>query len=251
MQIKIKQEKFSDSEEEAKHKNALKRKKREENSSSESESSDDATDDSGEPQLRNVKKEKITSESSSRSSDSDSNSSSSDDSGSENGDVVANRIKKEKDEDSSFAVPSHPILLRPIKSEPMSDVEGRTPEKPLSNACKKKVSGKRTLSITEHLDSFLADAMNETSGIFNENGSKMKKRKKLDETNLTDLTAKFRSPAMSSTLKPNAKIPKSTPTKVKEEIQSEDERPKKKKNKPSTKQSLDNMESELFKNFAG
>lgn len=251
MQIKIKQEKFSDSEEEAAHKKSLIVKKREDDCSSGSESSGDDTDSSGEHQLRNVKKEKITSGSSSSSSGSDSHSHSSDDSSSENGDLLLNRIKKEKDDDSSFAVPFSPIVSRPIKSEPMSDFEGGKSQK---NATKKKAHGERSLSISEHLDSFLADAIKETTRKNSENGSAKRKRKPtmLDETNLTDLTAKFQSPAMSSTLMPNASVSESpTPAKVKKEVQSEDERPKKKKTKSSANQSLENMESELFKSYTG
>lgn len=263
-QIKIKQEKFSDSDEEAAFKNLSAVKKREDDSSSDSESSDDDPDD----QLRNVKKEKITSGSSSSSSasssvsssassgasSSDSDSSSSDDSNSRNGDILAKRIKKEKDEDGTFAMPSHPTISRPIKSEPMTDVEeGTGHNKAPADASKKKVSDKRTLSISEHMDSFLADAINKTSQRNIENGSAKKKRKTttLDETDLADLTAKFKSPAMSSTLLSNAKVPKASPTKVKKEVQSEDERPKTKKNKNSSQQSLESIESELFKSYAG
>lgn len=216
-------------------------KKREDDSSSDSDSSDDDSDGSGKNHLRTVKKEKVTSESSS--------SDSSDDSTSENGDLLVNRIKMEKDDDSSFAVPSLPIVLRPIKTEPMSDVEGgKTHKNSPVIASKKRVAGKRTLSMSEHLDSLLADAIHETPEKNKENGSSKKKRKPtlLDETNLGDLTAAFRSPAMSSTL-----IPKSSPAKVKKEVQSEDERPKKKKNKNATKSSLENIESELFESYAG
>lgn len=250
MQIKIKQEQFSDSEEEAKHKKSSIVKKRKDDSSSDSESSGDNTDES-EHQLRKVKKEKITSESGSSSSDGDSDSSDSD---TNNGDLLVDRFKREKDEDDSSAVSSHPIVSRPIKSEPISDVEeGRTQKKSSVNAAKNKVLGKRILSISEHLDSFLADAINQTPEKHSENGSEKNKRKStmLDETNLTDLTAAFQSPAMSSTMLPNAKVPRPTPAKVKKEIQSEDERPKKKRNKNSTKQSLDNIESELFKTYTG
>lgn len=255
-QIKIKQEKFSDSDEESAFKNLAAVKKSKDDSSSDSESSDDDSDE----QLRNVKKEKITSGSSSSSSasssasSSDSDSSGSDDSNSRNGDILAKRIKREKDEDSTFAMPSHPTISEPIKSEPMTDVEeGTTHNKAPVDASKKKAAGKRTLSISEHLDSFLADAVNRTSERNRENGSAQKKCKTttLDETNLADLTAKFKSPVMSSTLLSNAKIPKASPAKVKKEVQSEDERPKKKKNKDSSQQSLESIESELFKSYTG
>lgn len=216
-------------------------KKSKDDSSSDSESSDDDTDVSGKNQLPKVKEEKVTSESSSSSSGSNS-SSSSDESDSEN-DLSVNRIKKEKEEDGSFAVPSLPIVSRPIKTEPMSDVEGGKPHKK-----KEKVSGKRTLSISEHLDSFLAEVTQATPEQNLENGAPKKKRKStlLNETNLTDLTAAFQTPTMSSTL-----IPESTPAKVKKEVQSDDERPKKKKSKNSAKNSLENIESELFKSFTG
>lgn len=239
MQIKIKQEKFSDSEDD--RKGSLIVKKRDSDSSSDSDSSEDS-DGSGINHLRTVKKEKVTSESSNSSNSS--SSSSSDDSGSENGDLLANRIKKEKDDDSSFAVPALPIVSRPIKSEPMSDVEGGGTHKKSPVIASKK----RTLSMSERLDSVLADAVRASSEKNSENGSAKKKRKwtLLDETNLADLTAKFRSPSMSSTL-----IPKASPAKVKKEVQSEDERPKKKKTKSSTKSSLENFESELFKNYEG
>lgn len=220
MQLKIKQEKFSDSDDEAIHSKRSKGKKglskeRNASSSSYSESETSGSDESSinQAHLRNIKKEKATSESSSSSSGSNS------DSSSENGQSLETTIKKEKEDIISLP---HP-LSREIKSEPISDIDRQSTKQ-------------------------IPKIDNETKLAKNKRKSTMP-----DETNSTDSTE-------TSTLMPNAKdgktkkikkklvysITDETSVKVEKAVQNEDERPKKKR---KTERSLQSMESALFESF--
>lgn len=185
-----------------------------------------------------MKKEKRSSESGSSSSSSDSNdsSSSSDSDSDDNANKIPAKIKKEKDAESSsisktIDLPQSKAIK--IKTEPASDVEGKTFKKPFAtnsrlslNSSQTSIASqkattkrKRNTSISDQLDSILSETVHQN----NANPSAKKKAKltptkdkrksirlmdSLTDQTLGNLSTAFQSPSMSSTLKPNARIGK-------------------------------------------
>ncbi|XP_055297668.1 DNA-directed RNA polymerase I subunit RPA43 [Sitodiplosis mosellana] len=270
--VKIKQEKLSDTEN--------KTGSRKSNNANESDDSSDSSSDEEEEKMHrpipipiaNIKKEKK----SSSSSNSNSNSSSSSDSESSDDEgpktpIPPHKIKKEKDGEKSTTSNSTTFIPRPIKVEPESDVEGKSKfKKPSENyrrsldasqVASKSQKRKRNSSISEHLDSLVGDLLHSTTNSAKKN-KKSKHNESVDQT-LGDILTPFQSPAMSSTLKPNSKenraknklatneTPLPSPSKIKQEPQSEDEAGKRKKSKKSldNSKSLKSIEDDLFSSF--
>lgn len=177
-QVEIKEEQFSDSEEERRYKNASTIKTHKSSDSSDSSSSED--DDNEPSVVKKIKKEKITSSSSSSGSGSGSGSGSESDSDDDTKKFIPQiEIKKEKISSSSSSdeeeTSASTFITTKIKSEPMSDVEsirgGSTFKKPSSanrrslNANQKSEAPKRkhNSSLSEHLDSIDTDFSKHTS----------------------------------------------------------------------------------------
>lgn len=258
--MKIKQEKISDTE----------------NKTGSDDSSDSSSDEEEEKtrrpiSIKTIKKEKKSSSSNSKSSSTSGSDSESSDDEAPKTPILPHKIKKEKDAETSRPSTSSTFIPRPIKVEPESDVEGKSKfKKPsenyrrsldVSQVASKTQKRKRNSSINEHLDSIVDDLLN-TSTNFADKSKKSKHNKSIDQS-LDDILTPFQSPAMSSTLKPTSKVnrpktklatnetPLPSPSKIKQEPQSEDEAGKRKKSKKSLDHStsLKSFESELFNSF--
>lgn len=238
LQVKIKQEKLSDSERKTNSKKTSKSFGMNNESDESSESSESESESSDGISTVNIKREKGALGSSKsiarikqekKSSGSSSTSQSSDD----EAPMPLHKIKKEKRIGKLTT-----FIPRPIKAEPESDMESITKCKSM-----KVKTRKRETSISEHLDSIVDDLLKEPSS---------KRKNIINQSPTTFLT-----PVLSSTLKPNTKLTRTennqlvTPSKIKQEPQSEDESAKRKKIKRTSanSKSLQSMESDLFDSF--
>lgn len=269
-QAKVKQEKFSDSEEKTEPSTTSKNKTEqpvgsssEESSSSSSESSSDEEDKKPINLPKNIKQEKA---SSSESSDSDSDSSESSDSTDSSDDDTSPPQKGIKKEKSTIKLNNFKPIL--IKSEPMSDAENSTPfKKPPTNyrrslnvikTVQTPENGqkrRRTTSISEQLDSLVNEVLG-TSGTEKKNDKRLslpakKFKSNNDSMDISNVSASsFQSPTLSSTLKPNSKTKFKSSSKIKQEPESGDEVGKKKRKKQNGKSDeLTSLQNDLFKSI--
>lgn len=167
-------------------------------------------------------------------SDSKDDSSESDDDSAQKSLDVSN-IKKEPE---SKPAQRTTYIPRPIKAEPESDIEGKSKFKKPALTATPVRKRKRESSISEHLDSIVGDLLNTSDAPKNEKSTKQNDSIAL---HLSD-TSGFHSPALSSTLNPNSKANRKnkwdqmpSPSKIKQEPQSEDESSKRRKRNNSMK----------------